>query len=183
MIAMKKLAELARELRLRKGSSFYGSGENLLLDDLIRPFNVFADLENELTEAQKAAVYDENAKARIPALNSKIASNRKVLDRLENAVAKMQLEPPSLGRLRQCQQDLVWRIRAAESELADFTSPFFESALKTLGDAGLQAAEKHPKVVAARTASEATIRGIQAEYASIGKKISTLETILRDFGW
>jgi uncharacterized coiled-coil protein SlyX len=180
---MKKLAELARELRLKKGSSFYGSEENLLLDDLIRPFNVFADQENELTEAQKAAVYDENAKARIPALNSKIARNKKVLDRLENAVAKMQLEPPSLGRLRQCQQELVWKIRAEESELADNISPYFLDALKTLGEAGLQAAEKHPKVVAAREASEAKIAGYQDGYSKLGHQISTLEIILRDFQW
>jgi len=180
---MKKLTELARELRLKKGSSFYGSEENLLLDDLIRPFNVFADQEVELLELKKSALFDESAKVRIPALKSKIAANRKVLDRLENAVAELRLEPPSLGRLRQRQQDLVWAIRAEETNLSDIIGPYFLQASVTLGEAGLQAVEQHPKVVEARAASEAKIRGIQAEYASIGKKISTLEAILRDFQW
>ena len=183
MIAMKKLTELARELRLKKGSSFYGSEENLLLDDLIRPFTIFADQENELLEAKKAITYDPAAKARIPGLRSKIAANRKVLDRLEKAVAELQLEPLSLGRLRQCQQELVWKIREEETNLSDIIGPYFLQASVTLGEPGLQAVEKHPKVLAAREKSEATIRDIQAEYADYGQQISTLEAILKDFQW
>ena len=167
MIAMKKLTELARELRLKKGSSFYGSEENLLLDDLIRPFTIFADQENELLEAKKAITYDPAAKARIPGLRSKIAANRKVLDRLEAAVVELKLEPLSLGRLRQKKNDSVWAIRSEETNLSDIIGPYFLQASVTLGEAGMQA----------------KIRGIQAEYASIGKKISTLEAILRDFQW
>jgi hypothetical protein len=178
-----RLSELARELCLRKGSSFYGSEENALHDDLIRPFTVFADQEAELLTAKQAATYDDSAKARIPALKSKIAANRKVLDRLEAEVAKMHLEPPSLGRLRQRQQDLVWAIRTAESALADFTSPFFESALVTLGDAGLKAAAELPKVVEARAASAAKISGYQDGYSKLGQQISMLEGILQDFQW
>jgi uncharacterized coiled-coil protein SlyX len=178
-----RLSELAKDLRCKKGSSFYGSEENALHDDLIKPFNVFADQEAELVELKKAALYDEIIKPRIPALKSKIAANRKVLDRLENAVVELKLEPLSLGRLRQKQQDLVWKIRAAETELTDFISPYFLQASITLGEAGLQAAERHPKVVEARATSEATIRGIQAEYADYGQKISMLEGILKDFQW
>jgi hypothetical protein len=184
VIAM-RLSEFAKTLRIKMngGGSFYGSEENFLHDDLIKPFNVFADQETELVELKKSSVHDESAKGRIPALKAKIAGNRAVLNRLENAVAKMHLEPLSLGRLRQRQQDQVWKIREAETELANFISPFFEAALKTLGEAGLQAVEKHPKVVEARAASEATIRGIQAEYANHGQKIGMLEAILRDFEW
>jgi hypothetical protein len=180
---MKKLTELAKELRLKKGSSFYGSEENALHDDLIKPFNVFADQEAELVELKKAALYDETTKPRIPALKAKIAGNRKVLDRLESSVESLRLEPLSLGRLRQRQQELVWKIRAEESELADNISPYFLDALKTLGETGLLAVEQHPKVLEARTASEAKIRGIQEEYGSIGQQISMLEAILKDFQW
>jgi hypothetical protein len=178
-----RLSELARELRLRKGSSFYGSEENALHDDLIRPFNVFADQENELLEAKKAITYDENAKTRIPGLKSKISANRAVLNRLEVAVESMKLEPLSLGRLRQRQQELVWAIRTAESALADNISPFFEAASIALGDAGLKAAAELPKVVEAREASAAKIAGYQDGYSKLGQQISMLETILRDFEW
>lgn len=178
-----RLYEFAKTLRIKMsgGGSFYGSEENFLHDDLVRPFNVFADQEAELLELKKAALYDKTAASRIPGLERKIAANRKVLDRLEAKVAKMQLEPLSLGRLRQKQQELVWKIREAESALADNISPFFEAALTTLGDSGMQAAERHPKVVEARAASEAKIRGIQTEYAGIGEKIGILESILKDF--
>jgi hypothetical protein len=178
-----RLSELAKDLRCKKGSSFYGSEENALHDDLIKPFNVFADQEAELVELKKAALYDEIIKPRIPALKAKIAGNKKVLNRLEAEVAKMHLEPLSLGRLRQKQQDLVWAIRAEESALADNISPYFLDALKTLGEAGLQAVEKHPKVVEARAASEAKIRGYQDGYSKLGQQISMLEGILRDFEW
>jgi hypothetical protein len=182
---MKKLTELAKELhcKMSGGGSFYGSEENLLHDDLIRPFNVFADQEAELVELKKATTYDDSAKGRVARLEHKIAGNKKVLNRLENAVASLHLEPPSLGRLRQHQQDLIWAIRAAEGELADFTSPFFEAALTTLGEAGLQAVEQHPKVVEAREASTAKISGYQDGYRSIGEQIGILETILQDFQW
>ena len=183
MIAM--LSEFAKTLRIKMngGGSFYGSEENFLHDDLIKPFNVFSDQENELLEAKKAITYDPAGKARIPALKSKIASNKKVLDRLEAEVAEMHLEPPSLGRLRQRKNDLVWKIREEETNLSDIIGPYFLQASVTLGEPGLQAVEKHPKVLAAREKSETTIRDIQAEYADYGQKISTLETILRDFQW
>jgi hypothetical protein len=181
-----RLSEFAKTLRIKMsgGGSFYGSEENFLHDDLIKPFNVLDQLETELVELKKAALYDKTAASRIPGLESKIASNMKVLNRLEAAVESLKLmEPLSLGRLRQRQQDLVWAIRAEESALADNISPYFLDALKTLGDAGLRVAEKHPKVVAARTASEATIRAIQSEYADYGQKIGMLEGILKDFQW
>jgi hypothetical protein len=180
-----RLSEFAKTLRIKMsgGGSFYGSEENFLHDDLVRPFNLSSAQEAELVELKKAALYDETTKARIPALKATIAANRKVLDRLENAVAEMHLEPLSLGRLRQCQQELVWKIRAEESELANFISPFFESALTTLGDAGLKAAAELPKVVEARAASAAKIRGYQDGYSKLGQQISMLEGILKDFQW
>ena len=101
----------------------------------------------------------------------------------EKAVAELQLEPLSLGRLRQKKNDSVWAIRSEETNLSDIIGPYFLQASVTLGEAGMQAAEKHPKVLAAREKSETTIRDIQAEYADYGQKISTLETILRDFQW